>query len=325
MGQADHFDITKPLYDQSSFIGRVRHFAFVTDPRTVFATDKQLDEAKDLVNKYKNGKVPMEMSLEQIIYAKKLYDSSFHPDTGEKQNVFGRMSFQVPGGMIITGAMLQFYRTSSQVIFWQWVNQSFNAIVNYTNRNANSPLTTTQLGIAYFSATTSALVAALGCKKYLATRASPLLQRYVPFIAVASANCVNIPLMRQEEFLRGVVVTDENGNKLGESKVAAAKGISQVVSSRIFMALPGMTILPVIFESLEKQEWMKRIPKLHAPMQVVGAGIFLIFMVPIACGIFPQQCSIKSRIIQRFEPDVYEAMGKKTKCIPEVIYFNKGL
>ena len=62
--------------------------------------------------------------------AMKLYKSSFHPDTGDLQNVFGRMSFQVPGGMMITGAMLQFYKSVPQVVFWQWFNQSFNALVS---------------------------------------------------------------------------------------------------------------------------------------------------------------------------------------------------
>lgn len=56
------------------------------------------------------GKEPAETTREQVIYARKLYESAFHPDTGDLQNVFGRMSFQVPGGMAITGAMLQFYK-----------------------------------------------------------------------------------------------------------------------------------------------------------------------------------------------------------------------
>lgn len=63
----------------------------------------------------------------------------------------------------------------------------------------------------------------------------------MPFVAVAAANCVNIPLMRQGEIMSGITLVDENGNKMTESRLAAAKGISQVVFSRIFMALPGMS------------------------------------------------------------------------------------
>ena len=77
--------------------------------------------------------------------------------------------------------------------------------------------------MAYVSATSSALIVSLSLKKYLArvflinitslfshlsparchTAASfpqvatPLVLRYVPFAAVASANIVNIPFMRQ--------------------------------------------------------------------------------------------------------------------------------
>lgn len=132
-----------------------------------------------IINKFETislGKEPATTTRDQILHAKKLYESAFHPDSGELQNIFGRMSFQVPGGMIITGAMLQFYRTVPAIVFWQWVNQSFNALVNFTNRNANSTLTNTQLGVSYVSATSSALAAAVVFKGFLQKRASPFAQ-----------------------------------------------------------------------------------------------------------------------------------------------------
>ena len=43
--------------------------------------------------------------------------------------------------------------------------------------------------------------------------------RFVPFLAVATANCINIPMMRQGEIARGVIVMDKDGHQLGKSRV----------------------------------------------------------------------------------------------------------
>ncbi len=44
--------------------------------------------------------------------------------------------------------------------------------------------------------------------------------RFVPFVAVAAANSVNIPLMRQRELQFGIPIVDQDDNKLGMSKVS---------------------------------------------------------------------------------------------------------
>ncbi|GCB80722.1 hypothetical protein scyTo_0016361 [Scyliorhinus torazame] len=198
------FNIDAPRWDQATFVDRLKHFFNVTDPRTVVVSNANLDKAKHLVDSCRAGTVPPGTTEEQLHDAKKLYDSAFHPDSGERMNLIGRMSFQVPGGMAITGFMLQFYRTVRAVVFWQWVNQSFNALVNYTNRNAASPISAKQIGVAYFTATSAALATAVGLNLYT-KKAPPLLARWVPFVAVAAANCVNIPMMRQQEIISGII------------------------------------------------------------------------------------------------------------------------
>ncbi|TRY59767.1 hypothetical protein DNTS_027174 [Danionella cerebrum] len=323
------FDIDAPRWDQSTFMGRLKHFFTITDCRTVLLPDSRLDEAKQLVDSCRLGSVPPGTTEEQLHYAKKLYDSAFHPDTGDRMNLIGRMT--VPA-----------------VVFWQWVNQSFNALVNYTNRNAASPITPKQIGVAYVTATSTALATAVGLNLYT-KKAPPLVARWVPFAAVAAANCVNIPMMRQQEILNGIAVTDEDGNKLGHSRKAAEKGITQVVISRVTMAAPGMIILPIIMQRLEKHRFMQvsvvplgvqgshgetevmfrfacfplnKITFLHGPLQVMMVGVFLVFMVPAACSLFPQKCSMA---VSKLEPELRESIASRYGDRITHVYFNKGL
>ncbi|XP_028391372.1 sideroflexin-2-like [Dendronephthya gigantea] len=314
-------DLDSPRWDQSTFSGRFQHFAGITNMLLSLKSDKELNDAQNLLNLYREKKEPPGTTEDQVWNAKTLYESAFHPDSGEKMNLFGRMSFQVPGGMLLTGALLQFYRTVPQVVFWQWVNQSFNALVNYTNRNAKSSITGKQIGVAYVSSTTTAVAVSVGLNS-LVKRAPPLVARYVPFVAVAAANCVNIPLSRQSEIINGIKVYNKDGEELGHSKRAAVKGISQVVESRIAMAAPGMLIIPIIMEKLEKYRWMQRIKVLHMPIQVLLCGVSLTFMVPAACSLFPQKCSMK---VEHLEPELREKIKESKNADIDTVYFNKGL
>ncbi|OZC10796.1 tricarboxylate carrier [Onchocerca flexuosa] len=339
-------DISKPRWDQSTFAGRARHFFVTTNPLNLFISRKRLEEAKKIVLDYKQEhKVPEKLTVDELWHAKQIFDSAYHPTTNELMILPGRMSCQVPGNMLLTGGMLTFYkfviisevfficlvsihytytsnlnlRSPSAVIFWQWLNQSFNAVVNYTNRSGDS-VSNKILLTSYVCATSAAVTAALGLNS-LVKSMSPFIGRLVPFCAVAAANAINIPLMRSKELIDGIAIYDENGNQVATSKKVARIAITNVTISRIGMATPSFCFIPVLMNQIVKTSWYQKRPWVSAPIQTVAAGFILTFATPLCCAIFPQLSSIETKYL---EPEVRNEISK-LRNPPERVYYNKGL
>ena len=198
---SDMVDITKDRYDLTTFKGRVQHFASVTSPLTLLASNAELKSAQELVQAYE-AKFPAnrktgtyfvpKQEAQKYWKAKQLVDSSVHPDTGEVILLPFRMAAFVPTNLLVVGGMLMPNPSLAGIVFWQWVNQSLNVAVNYSNANKSVPMNMKEVGFAYAAATTSAVGIAVGMNRGVPKlRVSPgvkgVLTSLVPFVSVASA------------------------------------------------------------------------------------------------------------------------------------------
>ena len=285
-----------------------------------FSSPSELEASRNLILRYKRGEYKDGFDEDLLWRAKTLYNSAYHPDTGDLMFLPGRMSAQVPFNMVITGCMMTFYRSTPSVVFWQWVNQSFNALVNYTNRSGDTPLSTSTMVSSYCAATGGALVTALGLNSMVRTL-PPLVGRLVPFVACSAANCINIPMMRRLELTQGIPLETAQGERVGESKVAAKEAITMVTLSRIGMAMPGMVLIPVIMNSLDRRGVFRRYPRIGAPVQVGLCGLILTFSTPLCCAIFEQRAKIS---VDKVEMDIQQSLWDSNQR-HDVLYYNKGL
>ena len=67
-------NIEKPRYDQTVFEGRLKHFFATVNPLNVFATDAELQNAKRIVDSFRNGTLDKNLTEDEIWKAKELYD-----------------------------------------------------------------------------------------------------------------------------------------------------------------------------------------------------------------------------------------------------------
>lgn len=316
------FVLGKSRFDQTQYSGRLRHLLDITDPRTLFTSKARLQECVDLLEDFKHNRLPEGVTNKQLWEAQKVKQSIIHPDTGKVIFMPFRMSGYVPFGSPIVVGMLLPNLTFRQMIFWQWLNQTHNACFNYANRNATKPTPTAKFVMGYLGAVTSAVSIAVGLSKLIkkANKFSPatklLIQRFVPFPAVASANICNVMLMRNNELSEGIEVMDKNHNVVGTSKIAAKKAVLSTAGTRIVLPAPILIIPPIVMSFLEKTRFLQKNPRYHIVFNAIACTLSFGLALPATIALFPQYASISTK---NLEPEIQAATSEDT------LIFNKGL
>ncbi|KAI9672248.1 MAG: hypothetical protein M1831_002062 [Alyxoria varia] len=338
-------DLPGSRYDTSTYWGRVRHSMDIADPSTLFVSNAGLENAKQLVSGFKHGRLK-EMNPD-LWRAKKVIDSTLHPDTGKPVLLPFRMSCFVISNLVVTAGMLTPGLSTVGTIGWQVTNQSLNVAINASNANKSSPLSYSTLASSYFIAVSASCSVAVGLNSLVPRlrRLSPTLRttlgRLVPFAAVASAGALNVFLMRAEEIRRGIDVypvtkpksisLDKMGQdaedsepssqsqSLGKSKKAARLAVSETALSRVINATPIMVLPPLVLVQLQRRsKWLQARPRMVLPLNL---GLILttsIFALPLALAVFPQRERVKAG---RLERQFVDEMGGDE----HEVEFNRGI
>ena len=264
--------------------------------------------------------------------AKRIADSALHPETQEWIPRPCRMSGYLPFNGPICIAMIS-VQSTIPLLFWSWMNQSQNALVNFFNgpkssaNNDDDAATIAMIDGALFTsyslAVASALLVAFGLATYIQTNFSGELQiellRFIAFPSAVIASSLNCYIIRSPEIDTGVpLLNKELDNVLpGQTSSAAAKrGVFSTTASRAVLQMPTYFIPPLLLDTVTPLKQFL----IDNSLMVVPVTTFLLLVsfgigLPAAVGLFPQVSSIKVEDVE----EKFRGLGY------EEFYYNKGL
>ena len=238
----------------------------------------------------------------------------------------------VPFNGPICAAMVCSSSTPS-LLFWNWINQSQNAGVNYFNRNAASNMSDETLLKSYVGAVGAALSVAFGLsyfvqKRFDVTQAKQIM-RFVAFPSTVIASSLNCFIVRSPEIDIGIPMMDKYGREIqmpfGEdslSQIAAEKGVYATTASRAITNIPVLLLPPVLVANVPLfKNAIAKSPAMITPITVYVLLTCFGIGLPAACAIFPQIVEISTNDLESKFHNLRSAEGQKI----EKLYYNKGL
>ena len=219
------------------------------------------------------------------------------------------------------------------LLFFAWLNQSQNALVNYFNRNANSPMSNETLALSYGGAVGSALSVAFGLsfmikKKYPNPADAARMMKFIAFPSSVLASSLNCYIVRSPEIATGVPLRMDPSGSEGlaadgmKSFKAAKEGVYMTVASRAILQAPVyflppllMTVVPPLNKFLAKKPAMNVPVTTFLLLIAFGAGL------PATVALFPQISSIS---VDDAEPEFKKFLKDKGDD-RKYLYYDKGL
>jgi hypothetical protein len=211
--QCPPFDPHGQRFDQSHFYGRFCRMILMCDPLLLLFSENDVKKCRDQLCRFTKDtstKRSEKVSDRDLWEAKRVVEGALDNPNPDEVGDFVphpfRMSGFVPFNIPISVSMIA-AQSTLPLLFWAWVNQSQNAMVNYYNRNPSSDMSTGTILKSYAAAVGSALAVAFGLasaiqKKYPPEQAKALL-KWVSRFCDFQFNCLCAEHRSTEKFLRG--------------------------------------------------------------------------------------------------------------------------
>lgn len=313
------FKLGGKRFDESVFIGRFRNTLIQYDVTKMAYGDADLNKAKELIEEYKKG--ARNASDQALWDAQELLQARCHPDNGEVISPLLCFAAYVPmQPLIILGLIWPGGSALNQAVF-QFGNQSYNAAVNYANKNKSSVMTNAELGQAFVGSVGTAIGLSVGMVKLGQKLKHPVIMGSAGFVGCVGAGWASLVFMRANELRDGVDVKDEDGKVHGRSQKAAQEGIGKCCAARVIWNIPATGIVPVVFSMYSRSSFNTRFPKLSVPMHT--------FMITcgVAMGVFPGQALFtqNSEIAPTALEPQFHACKRADGTPVKTFTYNKGL